>query len=128
MRLRLWASDGVLIRFSNSGQYYGFAAAVGKIGAFVGSYVFPYIYDDGSTAAKGGQYEFLTGSLLAAFSGVIALICLPEVGQDTIDYEDVKFREYLAEHGFDTSKLGLHTESREGIVENEVIVDEKIDD
>jgi len=116
----------VLIYF-NSGQYYGFAAAVGKIGAFVGSYLFPYIYDDGSTATKGGQYEFLTGSLLAAFSGVIALMCLPEVGQDTIDYEDMKFREYLAEQGYDTSQLGFHTESGVGTVENEVVVGEKVD-
>ena len=110
----------------NSGQYYGFAAAVGKIGAFVGSYVFPYIYNDGSTATKGGQYEFLTGSLLAAFSGVIALICLPEVGQDTIDYEDKKFREYLADNGYDTSQLGLHRESREETMENNVIIGEKV--
>lgn len=111
----------------NSGQYYGIAAAVGKIGAFVGSYVFPYIYADGSTATKGGQYEFLTGSLLAAFSGVIALTCLPEVGQDTIDYEDMKFREYLTEHGYDTSKLGLHTESGEAIVMTKEYMGEKVD-
>jgi hypothetical protein len=61
------------------------------------------------------------------FSGVIALTCLPEVGQDTIDYEDVKFRAYLAEHEYDTSRLGLHTEGREGIVENEVVMGEKVD-
>ena len=69
----------------------------------------------------------MTGSLLAAFAGVIALTCLPEVGQDTIDYEDLEFREFLAEHGYDTSKLGLHTESREGVMENQVIMGEKVD-
>jgi hypothetical protein len=39
----------------------------------------------------------------------------------------MKFREYSAEHGYDTSKLGLHTEGREGIAENEVIMGEKTD-
>jgi hypothetical protein len=73
----------------------------------VGSWVFPVIYADGSTSTKGGQWEFLTGSILAMFSGIIALLFLPEVGQDTIEEEDLKFREYLAGHGYDTSKLGL---------------------
>lgn len=109
------------------GQYYGIAAAVGKIGAFVGSYVFPVIYADGSTATKGGQFEFLTGSILAMFSGFLALTFLPEVGQDTIEIEDVKFREYLTSHGYDTSKLGLEDSSIENIVEQGESVGEKID-
>lgn len=32
---------------------------------------------------------------------------LPHIGQDTIDTEDVKFREYLSQNGYDTSKMGL---------------------
>jgi hypothetical protein len=32
---------------------------------------------------------------------------LPHIGQDTIDEEDVKFREYLHANGYDTSKMGL---------------------
>ena len=32
---------------------------------------------------------------------------LPHIGQDTIDQEDIKFREYLAANGYDTSKMGL---------------------
>jgi len=52
---------------------------------------------------------------------------LPEVGQDTIDYEDLKFREYLAEHWYDIFKVRVHTESREGVMENQVIMGEKVD-
>jgi MFS family permease len=41
------------------GQYYGVAAAVGKIGAFVGTYVFPYIIAaGGSDETKQYQYPF----------------------------------------------------------------------
>lgn len=31
---------------------------------------------------------------------------LPEIGQDTISTEDVKFREYLEEKGWDTGAMG----------------------
>jgi hypothetical protein len=36
---------------------------------------------------------------------------LPHIGQDTIDEEDVKFREYLSANGYDTSKMGLESAS-----------------
>lgn len=35
------------------------------------------------------------------------MLLLPHIGQDTIDQEDIKFREYLAANGYDTSKMGL---------------------
>ena len=47
------------------------------------------------------QNPFWVASSLAAFW------CLPEIGQDTIDVEDAKFRALLRESGFDTSKIGL---------------------
>ena len=43
------------------GQYYGIAAAVGKIGAFVGTYVFPVlIRDAGTNATYFVKYPYLT--------------------------------------------------------------------
>lgn len=36
---------------------------------------------------------------------------LPHIGQDTIDQEDVSFREYLTANGYDTSKMGLDSAS-----------------
>jgi hypothetical protein len=42
------------------------------------------------------------------------VLLLPHIGQDTIDQEDVKFREYLMENGYDTSKMGLEGVSTTG--------------
>ncbi|KAK7721914.1 glycerophosphoinositol permease [Botryosphaeria dothidea] len=89
------------------GQYYGIAAAVGKIGAFVGTWVFPVIQDNAPNATRKGQDPFWVASSLAIFAGALAWFFLPDVGQDTIDEEDVRFREYLSANGFDTALMGL---------------------
>ena len=34
------------------------------------------------------------------------MLLLPHIGQDTIEEEDIKFRAYLEEHGWDTSGMG----------------------
>lgn len=97
------------------GQYYGIAAAVGKIGAFVGTRVFPYIQAaGGSDPVKQAQYPFWVASSLCIFSAFLALFMLPHIGQDTITEEDIKFRAYLESNGFDTTQLGLN---RNGSVE-----------
>lgn len=100
-----------------SGQFYGIAAAIGKIGAFVGTWVFPVIQDNAPNATRKGQDPFWVASALAIFAGVVALFFLPDVGQDTIDEEDVRFREYLQSNGFDTSLMGLK-DAREAEVES----------
>ncbi|KAK4126895.1 hypothetical protein N657DRAFT_677610 [Parathielavia appendiculata] len=66
-------------------QYYGIAAAVGKIGAFFGTLVFPYI------VAAGGRVGGAVGA----------------TGQSTIEVKVAKFREYLEKDGYDTRQLGL---------------------
>ncbi|MCJ1312540.1 hypothetical protein MMC25_006214 [Agyrium rufum] len=92
------------------GQYYGIAAAFGKIGAFVGSYLFPIIQRNapgGASSNAAGQYPFYVASSLCLFSAFLAFFFLPHIGQDTITSEDIKFRAYLAKNGFDVSKMGL---------------------
>jgi MFS family permease len=90
------------------GRYYGIAAAVGKIGAFVGTWVFPYI-----TAAGGesdtlkAQYPFYVSSSLCILSAALTLLFIPNIGQDTITFEDARFRAYLQSKGYDTRQLGL---------------------
>lgn len=49
------------------GQYYGVAAAVGKIGAFVGTYVFPEIIKAGKNPVTQNQYPFVS-SFKCSFS------------------------------------------------------------
>jgi MFS family permease len=89
------------------GQYYGIAAALGKVGAFVGTYVFPdIIAAGGDDKVKQGQYPFFVSSALCIFSGIICLAFIPNIGQDTIDHEDHRFKQFLKQHGYDIDQLG----------------------
>jgi len=88
------------------GQYYGIAAAMGKVGAFVGTYVFPIIQDNAPNPTRAGQDPFFVSSSLCIFSAALAFFLLPHIGQDTITEEDIKFRAYLEAHGFDTTSMG----------------------
>ncbi|KKA27197.1 hypothetical protein TD95_002118 [Thielaviopsis punctulata] len=89
------------------GRYYGIAAAFGKIGAFVGTWVFPYIEKAGGSGDNSAQYPFYVSSSLCILSGLIALFLLPHVDQDTIVEEDERFNAYLESQGFDTTQLGV---------------------
>ncbi|KAI0026087.1 MFS general substrate transporter [Xylariomycetidae sp. FL0641] len=91
------------------GQYYGIAAACGKVGAFVGVYIFPYIQRAGGSPSDPAyyQYPFYVASSLCVLAAALALFCLPHIGQDTIALEDRRFRDYLAAHGWDVRQLGL---------------------
>ncbi|KAK0847291.1 glycerophosphoinositol permease [Friedmanniomyces endolithicus] len=88
------------------GQYYAIAAATGKVGGLVGGYVFPIIQADGGGATlHGGQYPFYVASALCFFSAFL-VFWLPNINQDTIQTEDIRFREYLVANGYDISNMG----------------------
>ena len=83
----------------------------------------------GDDETKAAQYPFWVASSLCVLSAVLALFCLPHIGQDTITQEDTKFRAYLESHGFDTRQLGLNRdESVEGAnLEAETVAKESAD-
>lgn len=84
---------------------------MGKIGAFAGSYALDAIQKNaGDDKIAAGRNPFFVASSLAFLAGGLVLL-LPHIGQDTIDMEDINFREYLTMHGYDTSKMGLGTAS-----------------
>ncbi|KAK5074667.1 glycerophosphoinositol permease [Lithohypha guttulata] len=90
------------------GQFYGIAAAAGKVGAFVGTYVFPLLIDvAGDDATKQGQYPFWVSSSLCIFSACVAYFGMPHVGQDMVEEEDERFKQYLEQHAYDTSVMGV---------------------
>ena len=90
------------------GRYYAFAAAAGKVGAFIGNYLYPILVNDaGSNVIEGNQFPFWVASSLCIVSAFLAFFCLPEIGQDTIDHEDAAFKNYLLEHHWDISRMGL---------------------
>ena len=88
------------------GQYYAIAAAFGKVGAFTGTYAFKAIANAGG---KGQNFQnpFFVSSAFCILSVMLTLFCLPHISQDTITIEDIRFREYLESHGWDTRQLGL---------------------
>ncbi|OOQ85192.1 putative metabolite transport protein [Penicillium brasilianum] len=88
------------------GQYYSYAAAIGKIGAFVGTYVLPIVQKNAPNAVRKGQDPFFVSSALCIFSAFLAYFLLPQISQDTITSEDARFREYLTQNGYDTSTMG----------------------
>lgn len=89
-------------------MYYGIAAATGKIGAFVGTYIFPYIEAaGGSNTTRSAQYPFYVSGSLCFLSAFLVLAFIPHIGQDTIQEEDARFRAYLEANGWDTRQLGL---------------------
>ncbi|KAM3453525.1 hypothetical protein MY3296_003756 [Beauveria thailandica] len=111
------------------GRYYGIAAAIGKIGAFVGTYAFPAIEKAGGNKTQSAQYPFWVASSLALLSAAVAFFCLPNVGQDTISEEDRKFRQYLESKGWDVSQLGLGpTDSEASVGQTENVLKKNVTD
>lgn len=92
------------------GVFYGIAAAIGKIGAFVGTWVFPVIIKNagGEKTDLGNQAPFYVSLALCLFAAVLAWFFLPYVGQDSINREDEAFIAYLEANGYDISQLGDH--------------------
>jgi MFS family permease len=109
------------------GKYYGIAAAIGKIGAFVGTWVFPYIENAGHNGTQSAQYPFWVASSLCILSAFLVIFCLPHIDQDTIQLEDARFREYLHAHGYDVRQLGLKKgQSVDSVEEDEAVEARKI--
>jgi hypothetical protein len=92
---------------------------VGKIGAFAGSYALDALQKAaGDDEVAAGRNPFFVASTLAFVAAGLVLL-LPHIGQDTIDQEDVKFRDYLTANGYDTSKMGLQSVDASGAGSNE---------
>lgn len=84
------------------GHFLGFAAAVGKAGAAIGTQVFTPIQDSFDDENKGVQAVFLIGAAFALVGGVIAWTLIPDKERE-LEGEDARFRAYLAENGYSGS-------------------------
>lgn len=84
------------------GHYLGFAAAVGKAGASIGTQVFTPIQESFGSREKGQQAVFLIGSAFTVVGGLIAWYMIPDMSRE-LETEDVRFKAYLAENGYDIS-------------------------
>ncbi|KAI0649326.1 metabolite transporter [Trametes meyenii] len=109
------------------GQFYGIAAAIGKVGAFGGTWAWQRIVDDFQRMHPddpniGQTGPFWIGSALAVVSALVTFFFIRPLSHDGMAEEDRKFREYLEAHGYDTSQMGL-IESETSSVSTE---DEKV--
>ncbi|KDR76341.1 hypothetical protein GALMADRAFT_121334 [Galerina marginata CBS 339.88] len=110
------------------GQFYGTAAAVGKVGAFVGTWAFPPIIDafGGSDSARGNTGPFWIGSGLAILSALVTFFFIRPLTTDGMEVEDREFRDFLEANGYDTTAMGLPgTNTEISSIENEK--EEKLD-
>jgi hypothetical protein len=54
---------------------------MGKIGAFVGTYVIPIAQNNAPNATRAGQDPFFISSALCIFSAVLTWVFMPYIGQ-----------------------------------------------
>ncbi|KAJ6509860.1 major facilitator superfamily domain-containing protein [Mycena vulgaris] len=109
------------------GQFYGIAAAIGKVGAFVGTWAFPpmIVAFGKENPDKGNTGPFWVGSGLAILSALITFFFISPLDHDGMAKEDALFREYLEQHGFDTSGMGLIEAKETGSIPEELNEKEK---
>lgn len=78
------------------GQFYGTAAAVGKIGAFVGTWAFPPMIsafsEGGKNPARGNTGPFWVGSGLAILSALVTYFFIKPLSHDGMHAEDLAVR------------------------------------
>jgi len=110
------------------GQFYGIAAAVGKVGAFVGTYAFTPLVDrfGGPNSDRGNSGPFFVGSGLAIISALIIFVFVHPMTADGMLREDQDFRTYLISNGYDVSQMGLKDEEEDSISIEEDNKNEKI--
>ncbi|KAF9918518.1 Plasma membrane permease, mediates uptake of glycerophosphoinositol and glycerophosphocholine [Lobosporangium transversale] len=90
------------------GTAYGWSAAFGKFGAFVGTSIFkPLISSFGHGDEILGQSRvFIFASCLALLGSVFTYILIPDYSKKALGEEDEDFRQYLASHNYDLSNFG----------------------
>ena len=91
------------------GQLYSISAAIGKVGAFTGAYIWPKVASrfnaanpDSISAYRG---EFYVSSALLVVAAFFCVFGLPKLSQDCVEEENIVFLDYLRKNGFDTTHI-----------------------
>ncbi|KAJ5245804.1 metabolite transport [Penicillium chermesinum] len=88
------------------GHFLGFAAAIGKTGAAVGTSALTPVVSAFETKMEGQRVLFLIGSAISVLGTLVVWFLIPG-HPDALEDGDVRFREYLEANGYDTSHMGL---------------------
>lgn len=86
------------------GTCYGLSAAVGKAGAAIGTEVFTPIQTH-----AGQRWTFIIAAIVGVVGILVTFFFVPHLRDDDLALEDIKFANYLREHGYD-GKIGAHAE------------------
>ncbi|KAI6155656.1 MFS Git1p-related glycerophosphoinositol and glycerophosphocholine permease, partial [Pisolithus tinctorius] len=106
-----------------SGHIYSIAATIGKLGAFIGTWVFPQIIDafGGSKTERGNTGPFWIGSGLAILSVIVTIFLIKPLTPDSLKAEDKAFHQYLEENGLNVSNMVIGRPAEE-VIYNEMDV------
>ncbi|TFK45742.1 MFS Git1p-related glycerophosphoinositol and glycerophosphocholine permease [Heliocybe sulcata] len=96
------------------GQFYGIAAAAGKVGALAGTLAFPAISKDFGDTILSNTVPFWIAGGLAVISVLITVFMVTPLSPDSVAEEDRLFREFLESHGYDTSVMGTADDTVDG--------------
>ncbi|KFH72356.1 hypothetical protein MVEG_02647 [Podila verticillata NRRL 6337] len=109
------------------GTAYGWSAAIGKLGAFVGTTVFkPAIASFGKGDETLGQGRvFILASGLALLGSIFTWFLIPDYSKKALGEEDEDFRRYLESNGYDLSNFGIEDPKVENMDTEAVIPGEK---
>ncbi|KAF9548929.1 Plasma membrane permease, mediates uptake of glycerophosphoinositol and glycerophosphocholine [Mortierella hygrophila] len=90
------------------GTAYGWSAAIGKFGAFVGTTAFkPAVAAlGGGDADKGQARVFILASGLALLGSIFTWCLIPDYSKRNLNEEDEDFRKFLESKGYDMSNFG----------------------
>ncbi|KAK2055599.1 MFS general substrate transporter [Colletotrichum caudatum] len=88
------------------GHFLGFAAAVGKVGAAVGTTALGAALASFDDMLEGQRAIFLIGSGISVVGTLCVWFLIPDAPKHLED-EDVRFKKYLESNGYDTNQLGL---------------------
>ncbi|KAK2025672.1 MFS general substrate transporter [Colletotrichum zoysiae] len=88
------------------GHFLGFAAAVGKVGAAVGTTALGAALASFDDRLEGQRAIFLIGSGISVVGTLCVWFLIPDAPKHLED-EDVRFKRYLESNGYDTNQMGL---------------------
>ncbi|KAL6945513.1 hypothetical protein ACO0QE_002973 [Hanseniaspora vineae] len=94
---------------------YFICSVIGKVGAFASGWIFPklIIAAGGYSTSSGLAAPYWLACSLGCFAGFLILVFLHPMDAKSQDEEQMKFRFYLEQQGFDLSTLGVHVEESE---------------
>lgn len=100
------------------GTFYGISALVGKIGAVAGTKAFQRVLTIGGTKESGQRYTFIIAACCGLVGVIITAIFIPHLKVDDLLEEDIRFKNYLRDQGYE-GHIGLVEEGKEEDLESD---------